>query len=79
MKPVSCTPKDGYHVVLRCDATLAIESVSCNYIKKVGLVYGEELSETVSVSATISYEITESIFEGFSDTWGISVTTGISL
>ena len=76
MKPVSCTPKDGYHVVLRCDATNAIESVNCNYIKKVGLIYGEELSESVSVSTTIAYEITASIFKSFSETLSVSMTTG---
>ena len=76
MKPVTCTPKDEWHVSLRCDATNAIEPVNCNYIKQVGAVYSEEMSESMSVSSTISYKLTASLFEAFSETLGISVTTG---
>lgn len=76
MKPVTCTPKDEWQVVLRCDATNAVETVNCNYIKKVGVVYSEEMSESMSVSTTISYKLTASLFDLFSETLGISVTTG---
>ncbi len=76
MEPVNCTPEDKFAVVLRCDATEAIAPVECNYYKKIGTTFGEELSETVSVSETIEYEISVSIFELFSEKLGISMTTG---
>ena len=54
----------------------AIEPVGCNYKKTIGTTYGQELSESVSVSSTIEYELSLSLFELFSEKLGISMTTG---
>ena len=53
MTPVSCVPKDDFHVVLRCDGTGAILPTPCGYTKKIGTTFGDELSETISISSTI--------------------------
>ena len=53
MSPVSCVPKDDFHVVLRCDGTGAILPTPCGYTKKIGTTFGDELSETISISSTI--------------------------
>lgn len=76
MDPVSCTPDDSYAVVLRCDATGAIEPTNCKYVKTVGSIYSEEVSESMSIDVTIKEEIKESFFDIFSSTIGVSVSTG---
>ena len=76
MKPVSCVPEDSFAVVLRCDATGAIDPVGCDYIKKIGTKWSNEMSESISVSATIEYELGVDLFELFSEKIGVSMTTG---
>merc|ERR1712241_1523666 len=76
MTPVSCVPKDDFHVVLRCDGTGAILPTPCGYTKKIGTTFGDELSETISISSTIEYETTLSLFEIFEASLGFSMTTG---
>ena len=49
----SCVPEDRFNVVLRCDATGAVQPIGCNYVKKIGTTFGTELSESASVSTTI--------------------------
>lgn len=76
MKPVSCTPDDKFEVVLRCDATGAIDTIGCNYIKKIGLIFGQEMSESTSVSSTLKAELTAEFMGIFESTIGVSTTTG---
>jgi len=76
MTPVSCVPEDKFNVVLTCDGTGAILPTPCGYIKKIGTTFGDELSESISVSTTIEYEITASLFEIFEESLGFSMTTG---
>ena len=47
----------GWAVKLVCDATMASEPVECNYIKTIGTSWTEEVSESMSISAGVSAEI----------------------
>ena len=64
MTPVSCVPKDDFHVVLRCDGTGAILPTPCGYTKKIGTTFGDELSETISISASIGKLYSKKSFSG---------------
>ena len=47
---------------LVCDATGASEPVECNYCKCVGTSWTEEVSESMSISAGVSAEISVNEF-----------------
>jgi hypothetical protein len=76
MSPVSCQPTDDWAVVLRCDATGAIEPSNCNYYKIIGTIFGQSFSESASVSVTVEEKLSVDFFEIFSASVGISTTTG---
>ena len=76
LTPVNCAPKDAFVVVLQCNGLGAISPVECDYIKKVGVTYSEELSQTIKIGLDVEYEISASLFEIFEASLGESVSTG---
>ena len=76
LTPVNCAPRDQFESVLRCDALSAVSPVKCDYIKKVGVKYSDELSQTISVGLDVEYEISAGLFEIFEASLGESVSTG---
>ncbi len=75
-KPITCTPEDRYTLVLFCDATDAIQDTTCTYTKTVGSAYTNSVEESMSIDATIAYELSEQFFGLFEESIGISVSTG---
>jgi len=76
MRHFSCTPEDGYDVVMVCDATNAQSDSECNYRKTIGTSHAETFSSSMSIDVTIEAEMTAKFFEMFSATLGSSVSTG---
>jgi len=75
-KPVTCAPEDQYEVVLYCDNTMGQVTTSCTYEKAIGTKYSTSLSSSMSIDVTIEEELTAQFFGLFSETLGISTTTG---
>jgi len=78
LTPVNCAPKDQFEVVLQCNALGAVSPVKCDYNKKVGVTYSEELHQTISVGLDIEYEISAGLIEVFEASLGESVSTGFN-
>ena len=62
-------------VVLRCDASDALATTECNYIKTIGTTYEDSVSESMSISSEVSYQMQIKMF-GIMESMGISQTTG---
>ena len=76
MANINCIPEDRYEVVMQCDATLAQADSECNYQKTIGSSFSESLSTSMSVDYTVSAKLKVEFFELFSETVGVSVSTG---
>ena len=76
MANVNCVPEDSYEVVMQCDATLAQADSECNYQKTIGTAFSESLSTSMSVDYTVSAKLKVEFFEFFSESVGVSASTG---
>ena len=76
MANVNCVPEDSYEVVMQCDATLAQADSECNYQKTIGTSFSESLSTSMSVDYTVSAKLKVEFFEFFSESVGVSASTG---
>ena len=59
-----------------CDNQDGLVEVGCRYLKTVGTTFSETISESMSISEDVSYEMEMGFFEFFSETIGMSITTG---
>ena len=75
-KPITCTPVDGWHVVLSCDASNAVTPVSCTYTKSIGSSYSQSVNESMSLDTSIETELKVQYFGLFSSQLSTSVETG---
>ena len=73
---INCVPEDSFEVVMQCDATLAKADSECNYQKTTGTTFSESLSTSMHVDYTVSAKLTVEFFEFFSESVGVSASTG---
>ena len=76
LNPVNCDAKDQFDQVLRCDALDSMSPVACDFKKKIGVTYSDQLSETISVGLAIEFEISAALMEVFKASLGESGSTG---
>jgi len=78
-QPVTCVPEDGYDVLIQCDNVVNnFTSTSCSYTRTIGTKYETSLVFDMGIDVTISEEISVQFFRMFSETLGISATTGFN-
>merc|ERR1712079_982110 len=56
-KPISCTPTDGFDVVLTCDNTRGIVPTRCTYSQTIGTRYSSSVTKGMSVSKAVEAEM----------------------
>lgn len=75
----SCTPSDAWHHITELDNTGSSVTTQFTYEKTVGTTHSEEIKNSMSVSATLAYEIEEGFNAGFvsaKEKFSASLTTG---
>jgi hypothetical protein len=65
----------GFAVVLRCDASDALATTECNYIKTIGTSYTDEASSHREISQEVANAIEAGMF-GIMSSMSVSTTTG---
>jgi len=73
----SCIPSDKWETLTQID-NIADVATTFSYEKEVGTQFSQSMTESTSVSATVSAAVTAEFWGLFSSTLGISATTGYS-
>merc|ERR1712064_222228 len=74
--PIICQPSDQYVTIMQCDNSNNDVEAKCTYTKTIGTTWTTEVSNSMSIDATIEYAMSASFFSFFSEELGISVSTG---
>merc|ERR1711935_1949 len=75
----SCTPSDAWHHITELDNSASSVTTEFTYEKTVGTTYSHEMKNSISISATVGYELEEGFEAGFASakaTESASLTTG---